>query len=63
MKPFGKLPILYINKIYFANRLPIPYNIKKVIHESVRLLFTHLIMDVIGLYEKQQYACNAGTAG
>ena len=63
MKPFGKLPILYINKINFAYSFPIPYNVKKVIHETVHLLFTHLIIDIIGLYEKQQYACYAGTAG
>ena len=63
MKPFGKQPILYINKIYFAYSLPISYNIKKVIHETVRLLFTHLIIDIIGLFEKQQYNSYAGTAG
>ena len=30
MKLFGKLPILYINKLNFAYSLPIAYNIKKV---------------------------------
>ena len=29
MKLFGKLTILYINKIYFEYSLPIPYNINK----------------------------------